>query len=205
MRYPQLCLLLALGSLVGLFASPVTAQSTSAARAGAGPQFVQPPSGFDKSCRRYDWLCGDAPDSPSARTEGELLDIARSVNRRVNGMISQLSDVENYGVSDRWTLPRNGRGDCEDFALLKYKLLVEAGVDSRKLAIAVALDRYGDNHAVLVVRHESGDLVLDNLTSRIDPWNETGYRFLAMQNSEDQTAWEVVANRPPSSAMLARR
>ena len=205
MRYSQLCLLLALASLVGLFASPVTAQSASAVRAERGPQLVQPPSGFEGSCRRYAWLCSNAPHDPSAGHEGKLLDIARSVNRRVIGMISQLSDIENYGVSDRWTLPRNGRGDCEDFVLLKYKLLVEAGVDSRDLAVAVVLDRRGDNHAVLVVRTASGDLVLDSLTSKIEPWNETGYRFLAMQDSEDKTAWKVVAGRPRGSPRLAGR
>ena len=204
MRYLQICLLLATATLVATSFSPAEAQSARAERR-AEVTFVEPPRGFRDSCRQYGWLCGNRPQSPSAMGEGQLLDVARSVNRRVNRMISQLSDVENYGVSDRWTLPRNGRGDCEDFVLLKYKLLVEAGVDSRKLAMAIVLDRYGDNHAVLVVRHESGDLVLDSLTSRIAPWNETGYRFLAMQSSEDQTAWEVVADRPLGSAMLARR
>ena len=133
------------------------------------------------------------------------LDLARQVNSRVNGSVEQLSDPENYGVAEYWTLPANGSGDCEDFVLEKLRLLLEAGVDSRDLRIAVVLDRNGDNHVVLVMRNEAGDLVLDSLTRRIMRWNETGYTFLAMQLGEDKSLWEVVYDRSRASNMLASR
>ncbi|MFQ5567741.1 MAG: transglutaminase-like cysteine peptidase [Paracoccaceae bacterium] len=168
-------------------------------------RLIDAPPGFDDSCRRYPWFCTNRTTGAGAIGQAELLDLATRINRRVNHKVSQLSDPENYGVADYWTLPANGSGDCEDFVLQKYKLLLDAGVDSRDLSIAVVLDRRGDNHAVLVLRHSSGDLVLDSLSSRIRPWNRTGYTFLAMQSSDDKSRWEVVMNQPRDSNVLAQR
>ncbi len=84
-------------------------------------------------------------------------------------------------------------------------MLLDAGVDSQDLSIAVVLNQRGDNHAVLVLRHSTGDLVLDSLSRRIRPWDQTGYRYLAMQSSGDKTQWEVVMNQPRDSDVLAMR
>ncbi len=84
-------------------------------------------------------------------------------------------------------------------------LLTLESAHSRDLSIAVVLDRQGGNHAVLVLRHGSVDLVLDSLTRRIRPWNQTGYTYLAMQSSDDKTQWEVVMNQPRDSNVLAQR
>ena len=137
--------------------------------------------------------------------QADLLELATRINRRVNLRVTQLSDPENYGVADYWTLPANGNGDCEDFVLQKYKLLLDAGADSRDLSIAVVLDRQGNNHAVLVLHHSSGDLVLDSLTRRVRQWNRTGYTYLVMQSSGDKTQWEIVINQPRDSNVLAQR
>lgn len=189
--------------LAGLTAQPAASQPPTDMESAA-PVTVAAPATFQASCARYAWLCANVPaaaDIPADR----LLALARSVNRRVNRSISQLTDAENYGVADYWTLPVNGRGDCEDFVLLKYRLLFEAGVSGQDLAVAIVLDRNGDNHAVLVLRHASGDLVLDNLRAEILPWSETGYRFLAMQSARDSALWEVVADRSQTSPVLASR
>lgn len=166
---------------------------------------MKAPPGFIDACRRYEWLCNDRASTAEPLDSEQLLALARSVNYRVNRRITQLSDAENYGVADRWTLPTNGRGDCEDIVLLKYRQLREAGVDGRDLSMAIALDRSGENHAVLILRHETGDLVLDSLTSRIKIWNETGYRFLAIQSDGENSVWEVVAGQPQSNLALAHR
>ena len=168
-------------------------------------RLIDAPPGFIDTCRRYPWFCTNRTTGARQIGQADLLDLARKINRRVNLVVSQLSDPENYGVADYWTLPANGNGDCEDFVLQKYKLLLDAGVDSRDLSIAVVLDRKGNNHAVLVLRHGSGDLVLDSLTSGIRPWNRTGYTYLAMQSSDDKTQWEVVVNQPRDSNVLAQR
>jgi predicted transglutaminase-like cysteine proteinase len=55
-------------------------------------------------------------------------------------------------------------------------------VSADRLLIAAVLDKKDKVHAVLVLRTEMGDYVLDNLTSRVLPWNTTGYAFLRMQD-----------------------
>jgi len=207
-RLRHLTLLLGLAALPGLStglpagAQPLTAlKSTSA----AAPRLVKAPPGFTQSCARYAWLCSDRRAAGDGVTGAAKLRLAREVNDRVNSAVSPLTDPENYGVAEYWTLPSNGRGDCEDYALEKYRLLLEAGVDSRDLRIAVVLDRNRNNHVVLVLRHDTGDLVLDSLTSRVLPWNKTGYDFLAMQMGEDKSLWEIVAGRSRHATMLVER
>jgi predicted transglutaminase-like cysteine proteinase len=198
------CLSMAAIVLAGSLAAPAVAQSPEPPQPAAR-RLVDAPPGFQDSCRRYQWFCTNRTAGVGTIGQADLLELAATINRRVNRSVSQLSDPENYGVADYWTLPANGNGDCEDFVLQKYKLLLDAGVDSRDLSIAVVLDRHGDNHAVLVLRHGSGDLVLDSLTRRIRPWNRTGYTFLAMQSGDDKTRWEVVMNQPRDSNVLAQR
>ena len=200
----RVCLSIATIILAGSLAAPAAAQTRAPAQPAAR-RLVDAPPGFHDSCRRYQWFCTNGTPGVRPVGQADLLDLARKINRRVNLAVSQLSDPENYGVADYWTLPTNGKGDCEDFVLQKYKLLLDAGVDSRDLSIAVVLDRQGNNHAVLVLRHGSVDLVLDSLTRRIRPWNQTGYTYLAMQSSGDKTQWEVVMNQPRDSNVLAQR
>ena len=200
----RVCFSIATMILAGSLAVPAAAQSLEPLQPAAR-RLVKAPPGFLDSCRRYQWFCTNRTTGASPIGQADLLELARKINSRVNFSVSQLSDPENYGVADYWTLPTNGYGDCEDFVLQKYKLLLDAGADSRDLSIAVVLDRRGDNHAVLVLRHGSGDLVLDSLSRRILPWNRTGYTFLAMQSGGDKTRWEVVMNQPRDSNTLAQR
>lgn len=186
------------------FTAPAVAQSTEPAQPAAR-RLVGPPPGFVETCQRYEWFCGNHTADSAPVAEVESLDIAKKINRRVNSSVTELSDPENYGVADYWSLPTNGNGDCEDFVLQKYKLLIEAGIDSRNLSISIVLDRVGNNHAVLILRHLSGDLVLDNLASGIRLWNQTGYTFLAMQSGVNKTEWEVVMNQPRDRNVLAQR
>ena len=190
--------------MAGPLAAPAAAQSLEPLQPAAR-RLIGAPPGFDDSCKRYQWFCSNQTAGARLVDQVEMLELARDINRRVNRSVTQLSDPENYGVAEFWTLPANGAGDCEDFVLQKYKLLLDAGVDSHDLSIAVVLDRNGDNHAVLVLRHGSGDLVLDSLTRGIRPWNHTGYTYLAMQSGGDKTQWEVVMNQPRDRSVLAER
>jgi predicted transglutaminase-like cysteine proteinase len=191
-------------SLAGSFLAPAMAQAAEPSQTVAH-RLVNAPPGFNDTCRRYQWFCTNQATDALPVSQAALLDLAHKINRRVNNAVSPLTDPENYGVADYWSLPVNGNGDCEDYVLQKYKLLLDAGVDSHDLSIAVVLDQDGNNHAVLVLHHSSGDLVLDSLTRRVRQWNRTGYTYLAMQSSGDKTQWEVVMNQPRDSNVLARR
>jgi len=63
--------------------------------------------------------------------------------------------------------------------------------------VTVVRDRQGDGHAVLTVRTDRGDYVLDNETSDIRLWHQTGYRFVKRQSSVDPNLWVTVG---PGSA-----
>ncbi|MEO6580291.1 MAG: transglutaminase-like cysteine peptidase [Sphingomicrobium sp.] len=100
------------------------------------------------------------------------LDRLDAVNRFVNSRVTFVNDIQQFGVSDRWTTGadtlRRGRGDCEDFAIAKLQMLRHAGFSDKDLYLVILRDvsRRAD-HAVLVVRAEGRMLVLDNGTSRI--------------------------------------
>lgn len=175
----------------------VLAASTGAAAApkpaGSHLVAVKPiaaPRGSVDLCTRYDWACarpGGARVAP-----GQALKLATAVNASVNATVREVSDRRQYGREDVWALPTAKGGDCEDFALVKKKTLIEAGLPPASLLIATVLDRQRAPHAVLVLRTGSGDYVLDNLTSRILPWQKTGYSFLRMQNPAAPRLWDAI-------------
>jgi predicted transglutaminase-like cysteine proteinase len=80
----------------------------------------------------------------------------QEVNAHVNATVIEVSDRELYGKDDVWALPVNGKGDCEDFALLKRKLLVERGWPASALKIAAVTTPQGEAHAVLAAATDKG-------------------------------------------------
>lgn len=146
-----------------------------------------PPSGAKQLCRQYSWACSTKA-SVSMSYQQEMRIIQR-VNRKVNATTRSVTDRSQYRTAERWALPTSRGGDCEDFALLKKRDLIRAGVDPSKLLIATVLDTKRNSHAVLVYRSAAGDLILDNLTNQIKPWSATRYLFLRMQNPSRPSSW----------------
>jgi predicted transglutaminase-like cysteine proteinase len=50
----------------------------------------------------------------------------------------------------------------------------------------------GEGHAVLTVRTDKGDFILDNLTDKVRQWDQTGYRFLKRQAEDHTGRWVTV-------------
>ncbi|WP_263734648.1 transglutaminase-like cysteine peptidase [Defluviimonas sp. WL0002] len=152
---------------------------------------ISAPTGFGDVCDRYQWACATGRDDRmSAKT---LLALAQDVNTKVNRRYRQVTDRRQYGTEEFWALPTAARGgDCEDFALAKKMALIEAGVSPARLLIATALNRKKELHAVLVLRTDAGDFVLDNLRNRISGWKDTGYTFLRMQDPNAPSRWQAV-------------
>lgn len=124
------------------------------------------------------------------------VDLARidAINRGFNRSIRQSPDRRQYGVGDYWTIPegRAPRGDCEDFVLAKRRALVASGYSPTLLSIALVITPWGEDHAVLLVSTTDGELVLDNLTPRIERWDRTGYRWLKRQTPGHALAWSAI-------------
>ncbi|NEU12984.1 transglutaminase-like cysteine peptidase [Methylobacterium sp. BTF04] len=126
-----------------------------------------------------------------------------SVNRKVNNSLRAVTDMEHFHVADRWDLAEDGAGDCEDYQLLKRKLLADAGLPRRAMRMTVVIDEKGEGHAVLTLITSRGDLILDNKTSTILPWRQTGYTFIKRE-SQDAVAW-VSLGRAASPVTTANR
>jgi predicted transglutaminase-like cysteine proteinase len=119
------------------------------------------------------------------------------VNNWVNDHIKPISDLEHWGVVDQWDYPSDGKGDCEDYVLLKRRMLMQAGWPREALLITVVRDNKGDGHAVLAVETDRGEFILDNQESEILPWNKTGYRYVKRQSQSDPNVW-VMLGEPQS-------
>ena len=163
------------------------------------PVFLTPvravvaPSGAQGLCRTNSWACSTSRSS-RVISSADLPTLSK-VNRSINRRVRSISDRAQFNVEEKWTLPTARGGDCEDFALLKKRELIRLGYPAQSLLIATVLDKRRRGHAVLVVRTQAGDLVLDNLTNSIKVWGKTGYVFLRMQNPNAPSRWVTVAAR----------
>lgn len=151
---------------------------------------TQPPYGFVDFCNREPTECRDGAleDGRRAGSSAEVAELDR-VNRRINKEIAPMSDMDNYGVQEYWAIPRNGRGDCEDYALLKRQVLMRAGWPASALLMTVVLDEKNEGHAVLTVRTVGGDYVLDNKTDELKLWHKTPYHFIMRQSYLNPKLW----------------
>ena len=123
------------------------------------------------------------------------------VNNWVNEKIKPVTDLEHWGVVERWNYPDDGYGDCEDYVLLKRRMLIRAGWPREALLVTVVRDKKGEGHAVLTVKTNKGEFVLDNQEAEVLPWTRTGYRFVKRQSQHDQNMW--VSLGEPLRAMPA--
>ena len=110
------------------------------------------------------------------------------VNALVNDVIAPRTDAEMHGIPELWSYPEV-EGDCEDYVLLKRRMLIERGFRPANLLITVVRKPDGEGHAVLTVRTDRGDYVLDNLSDRVRHWSDTPYRYLKRQASYHAGRW----------------
>ena len=87
-----------------------------------------------------------------------------------------MNDFDIYGKDEVWAYP-HGAGDCEDYVLEKRRDLMLKGISLSDLLITVVRKPDGEGHAVLTVRTDQGDFILDNLNDAVKPWDATGYRY----------------------------
>ncbi|AVA21659.1 transglutaminase-like cysteine peptidase [Rhizobium sp. LEGMi198b] len=148
-----------------------------------------PPIGHYEFCKENPRECayagGDA--GPAILTEDRWKTILK-INYTVNTTIKPMTDMDLYGVEEKWAIPTTA-GDCEDFALLKRKELIDAGFSASDLLMTVVLQPNGEGHAVLTVRTDRGDFVLDNMRNKVKLWSDTEYTFLKRQSADDPARW----------------
>ena len=99
--------------------------------------------------------------------ESKKIKQIESINEWANYLM-YVMDIYNYNVEDYWAtkhefLGDKESGDCEDYAITKYFALKKIGFPADDLWILIAVDdNLGIAHAVLLVRFNTTEVILDN-------------------------------------------
>lgn len=178
-------LLASLGPSIGQTLASLPSTSPGAGVTGE----ARPVLGWVNFCERHREECVvNASEPGTIDLTPRIWQTMVGLNRKVNTGIKAVTDQEHWGTPDSWDLPSDGAGDCEDFQLLKRKLLAEAGLPRRAMRITVVIDEKGEGHAVLMIRTNRGDFILDNKTNAVLAWHETGYVFVKREG-HDSMVW----------------
>jgi predicted transglutaminase-like cysteine proteinase len=167
---------------------------------------TRPPIGWVEFCVEYKPECATKPSAPrDVVLTSKAWDDLVKVNSWTNDNIQPVTDLEHWGVVERWNYPDDGKGDCEDYVLLKRRMLMQAGWPREALLITVVRDKHGDGHAVLTVKTNRGEFILDNQTTEVLAWNKTGYRFVKRQSQGDPNVWVSLGDSRPAVATASAR
>ncbi len=153
------------------------------------------PIGHKRFCNKFKSECG----VKSSKTGATKLNRKRwkqlvEINSQINLAVEPVTDMEYYNKEEHWTYPKN-YGDCEDYVLLKRYMLMQMGWPASSLLITVVKQSNGDGHAVLTVRTDKADFILDNLRMKIRPWFKTEYRYLKRQSVVHTGKWSKISDR----------
>jgi len=149
------------------------------------------PYGWVDFCNRHSEECTLGRLKPTEiRLTSQIWRTLNTVNAYANAAIEPISNYAHWGTTlDHWDYPVDGKGDCKIYALYKRKLLIERGFPRQALLMTIVRDLNGEGHAVLTVKTDRGDFVLDNLAERVRPWSATGYQFYKRQAQDDPNVW----------------
>jgi predicted transglutaminase-like cysteine proteinase len=199
-------------ALVGTSASTDSAHGQTVASLPASSQPIavrnmaaRPIKGWVSFCGQNPAECAvDASEPETVELTAQVWQTIIRINRHVNGSIKPATDKAHWGVEDRWDFAEDGYGDCEDYQLVKRRLLVEAGFPRRALLMTVVIDDEGQGHAVMMVRTNRGDYILDNKRNAVLPWHQTGYTFVKREGDLG-AAWASLGGASASPVATAGR
>lgn len=194
------------GAAAERVASLYAGQPTERALYAAVGDATRAPIGWVEFCVEYKRECATKASAPRdiVLTEKTWSDLIK-VNNWVNDSIKAITDVDHWGVVERWNMGEDGYGDCEDYALLKRKMLMQAGWPREALLMTVVRDKKGEGHAVLTVKTNRGEFILDNQEAEVLDWTKTGYKFVKRQSQADQNAWVGLGEPRSAPATVSAR
>lgn len=168
---------------------------------------ARPPIGWIEFCSEFPGDCvnDSVTDPRDATLSPKLWSQLVAINKQVNRFIKPMTDLEHYGVVEKWTYPIDGYGDCEDYVLMKRRMLIEAGFPREALLITVVRDQKGDGHAVLTVKTNKGELILDNQVEDIVSWLDSPYRFVKRQSQANPSVWVLLGDPRAATATASSR
>lgn len=166
---------------------------------------ARPVVAYEKFCQRYSGECDLKTDEPVIfRMDAKLWADLKGVNKTVNAAIKPVKDQDHHGVTDQWDYPADKKGDCEDYQLEKRRQLIGKGYHPSGLLMTVVIDDQGEGHAVLTVRTDRGDFVLDNkrdIVTTVDYLQDVHkYHFIKSVDPKDANAFVAYGGQiePPA-------
>jgi predicted transglutaminase-like cysteine proteinase len=164
------------------------------------------PIGWVEFCAEHSFECKVTAAAPRdvVLSSKAWADLTR-INKWVNDNVTPMTDLEHWGVVEKWSYPDDGYGDCEDYVLLKRRMLMEAGWPRAALLVTVVREKNGNGHAVLTVKTDKGEFILDNQEGRILLWSETSYRYVKRQSQNDPNRWVALGDPRPTTATASSR
>jgi predicted transglutaminase-like cysteine proteinase len=171
-----------------LSASPALAAEKSRRLQLPVTSIVDPPRAYLEFCQANPGHC-DMTGSLVIEYGPEVLHNLNHVTSEVNAEFQCVSDWIVHGVEELWSYPRQGVGDCEDFALEKRRRLVARGLPRAALTFAIVYHRrMMSPHTVLLVETTAGTYLLDNQVDDVLIWSETPYNFEMRERPDGK--WE---------------
>ena len=156
-------------------------------------------------CLRYPDDCKPTENQgKQIEMDEKTSDLLKRINRSVNLSIAPRTKSYGANLNDSWTIDPIS-GDCNDYAVTKRHQLLEYGFPSKALRLSVVLTTSGVGHLILIVTTTQGDVVLDNLTDSIRPWQSTDYQWLKIQSDSDPRFWNEIRPSAMTQAALGRK
>lgn len=149
------------------------------------------PIGHFEFCKRNPDECAIRTQAQPERLSEDFRARLAALTSTVNKAVKPVSDKDLYGKDEFWTYPDKA-GDCEEYVLEKRRILMQEGISPSNLLITVVRKPDREGHAVLTVRTDAGDLVLDNLNDSVKMWYETSYSYIKRQAAFDTGRWVAI-------------
>lgn len=155
-----------------------------------GARTQSPPIGWVQFCQTYAGECNTTPlQARDVVLTARAWDDLSRVNTWANHKIKPETDMDHYGMVQWWRYPDDGAGACHSYALLKRRMLLQAGWPRQALLMTIVHEANGEGHAVLTVKTDRGEFILDNLTDEIRLWSKTPYLYYKRQSQSDPNVW----------------
>lgn len=147
------------------------------------------PIGAYEYCKRYVERCQYAPKASGVQLTRNVWDQVVNINYNVNATVRPMTDMEIFGVEERWELPTDA-GDCEDYVLAKKRELSRIGFPPGAMRVTVVYDANDGGHAVLTLITDQGDFILDNNNNKVLRWQEAELTYVKRQQPGNLMRWE---------------
>jgi predicted transglutaminase-like cysteine proteinase len=167
---------------------------------------VNAPIGWVQFCDTYISECATKRAEPrDVVLDDKAWNYLVRVNRWANDNIKPMTDTDHYGMIQWWRYPDDGAGACHSYALLKRRMLMQAGWPRTALLMTIVHETNGEGHAVLTVRTDRGEFVLDNLNEKILLWSQTPYSYYKRQSQADPNVWVMLDDPRMKAAKSSMR